>query len=305
MQVRGGSPSISNIKVHWANSLYVASWENQYTTDSPKLPFEPCRPTTFGGYPEDKTRYNNVTHRALNMLIETSDNKSPAPKALGNSESLSPKRIQTFLNHKTESIGHIPRNIRLALEVIEMVQPYVQWHFSSVVVSEPKSILDPECPDARPCNQLSCSAVLDDTLAFAWEVFGSLVVDATQLEMSTSRNFHDIVNVSTEQHGHTRRHWKRGVEKEETETTSTGPIFRTCLRFTEDLLSKSPKWFVRARARVDQGWATTPGDAEPHNLPPQSHVINARTNAQWRMENAGYVVQGRLDWYSPVRHLVS
>ncbi|KUF80700.1 hypothetical protein AM588_10000189 [Phytophthora nicotianae] len=39
---------------------YAASWENEYTT--PK-PIKECNPSSFGGYPAEKTRYNNATHR--------------------------------------------------------------------------------------------------------------------------------------------------------------------------------------------------------------------------------------------------
>jgi hypothetical protein len=43
---------------------------------------------------------------------------------------------------------------------------------------------------------------------------------------------------------------------------------------------------VIVRVRVDQSWRGN------------SHVVNARTNPQYRAEHNGYIVQGRLDWYS-------
>ena len=34
------------------------------------------------------------------------------------------------------------------------------------------------------------------------------------------------------------------------------------------------------RAQVDQGWGKAPDNASPY-VPPQSHVVNARTNTSW------------------------
>jgi hypothetical protein len=59
---------------------YAASWENQYAAEPI---FKPCHSTRFGGYPPEKTEYNNMTHRAFNILVETSDAKSPRASALG------------------------------------------------------------------------------------------------------------------------------------------------------------------------------------------------------------------------------
>jgi hypothetical protein len=54
---------------------------------------------------------------------------------------------------------------------------------------------------------------------------------------------------------------------------------------------------VFASARLDQGWSKVPDGAKP-NIAPQSHVVNARTNPEWRHESAGKIIQGRQDWYS-------
>ena len=75
----------------WA---YGGSWD----TDLVK----PCNPTTFGGYPESKTIYDNSTLRAFNFLIETSDNKNPLPTVLGTDEDL-------FGATAGEGNGHISR----------------------------------------------------------------------------------------------------------------------------------------------------------------------------------------------------
>ncbi|KAG3146149.1 hypothetical protein PI126_g13445 [Phytophthora idaei] len=53
---------------------YAGSWENEFT--APK-PIKECNPSSFGGYPAEKTRYNNATHSAFNVLIESSESKQP------------------------------------------------------------------------------------------------------------------------------------------------------------------------------------------------------------------------------------
>jgi len=52
-------------------------------------------------------------------------------------------------------------------------------------------------------------------------------------------------------------------------------------------------------AKVDQNWKTQPTNIKP-NLPPTSHVVNARTNTAWQHQNteSGHRVTGRLEWIS-------
>jgi hypothetical protein len=59
----------------------------------------------------------------------------------------------------------------------------------------------------------------------------------------------------------------------------------------------APSVWLVARAMVDQAWAKQPHKAYP-DLPPQTHVVNARTNPAWRMESAGHRVVGRRFWHS-------
>ena len=81
--VRGGMED-------WA---YAGSW-------TPDL-VKPCTPKTYGGYPPEKTTYNNSTLRAFNMLVETSDDKFPKDH-LGSSLDV--------LSGDTEGNGHISRS---------------------------------------------------------------------------------------------------------------------------------------------------------------------------------------------------
>jgi hypothetical protein len=75
-----------------------------------------------------------------------------------------------------------------------------------------------------------------------------------------------------------------------------GPVFTGKITIPEGLKTLD-QLVVIVSARVDQEWAKQPGNLSP-DKPPQSHVVNARTNPNWHHESAGKVIQGRLDWFS-------
>lgn len=92
----------------WA---YAASWDRGADTI--------CKPHSFGGYPVEKMQYNNAQLRAINVLVETWDDKTPPINQLGIANP------QSMLLVEGPGDGHGPRNVRLALSVIDLVQPYV------------------------------------------------------------------------------------------------------------------------------------------------------------------------------------
>ena len=53
-----------------------------------------------------------------------------------------------------------------------------------------------------------------------------------------------------------------------------------------------------ATTRLDQGWANTRDAAKPDNMPPTSHVENARINLEWKHKSAWKIVQGRKGRFS-------
>jgi hypothetical protein len=102
--VRGGMED-------WA---YGASWDTNHT--------QPCTPVNspFGEYEASKTIYDESTLRVFNMLVETSNDKTPKEGYLGS-------RADLFVpDNLHEGNGHVNRNLRLSLLLIDMVQPYVQ-----------------------------------------------------------------------------------------------------------------------------------------------------------------------------------
>jgi hypothetical protein len=205
----------------WA---YAASWENDFYKKDDEKPFKACKPTTFGGYPEEKTVYGGVTHRAFNMLVETSNSKEPKESELGGFDDLYRTEVDFFHEDDGIQVGHVTRNVRLALMMIEMVQPLVRWVDSSVDAYNQSSALSAfpssamyvadydqvtkmgcgisatsasssSSPLTVACGSLNCSVDLSATtgdtvnLQLAWEVLGSLTVEKTNVQLATSPTF--------------------------------------------------------------------------------------------------------------------
>lgn len=89
----------------WA---YAASWDAELV------------PSTCGqaDYPDERIHYNNATLRAFNFLVEVSDLKAPPVSFLGGA--------QEMLRTEGKHDGHVPRNVRLSLGIIDLARPYVE-----------------------------------------------------------------------------------------------------------------------------------------------------------------------------------
>ena len=79
-----------------------------------------------------------------------------------------------------------------------------------------------------------------------------------------------------------------------------GTQFEATLDLT-GLVGKSLSVIVRAK--VDSSWGKEAGVVFDGSTKPESHFVNARTNKGWRKENAGKVVEGRLEWFSGVMNI--
>ncbi|EGZ04509.1 hypothetical protein PHYSODRAFT_536296 [Phytophthora sojae] len=247
---------------------YAASWENEFTT--PK-PIRTCNPTSFGGYPRAKTQYNNATHRAFNVLIETSHSKQPNASSLGDSSTLSDEALSDYLP-ASEMVGHIPRNVRLSLLYIDLVQPYLLWK-------------------THPQN-----ATVKKAAAFKWEVAGAITVDSTQLKIWSDNPAN--ATLTQAQQGVTRWYHKDlGLKAKDNKKG----LFSANVKFPA-----AGTYYVQAVATVDQNWATQ-GTGEDIPVPmvkPQTHIVNARTNDDWFYSNNDHVVRGQKMWASEVAKII-
>ena len=289
--VRGGMED-------WA---YAASWDQDRVIQ--------CQPKTFGGYPADKTKYNNSTLRVFNMLVETSDLKEPPKSDLGSSLDV--------MNRDTKQNGHVSRNIRLALLAAELVEPYVS------IVSVDELVVQDDLPpmskrDGRSCQRQKAFLIAKDAteVNIQFTVGGAMSINQVdiwyakwddvpvdQLDCISQPSGTDgfqkgtilgAVN-GTGFFSRAGSHPRPDTGSELTDAT-TGPIFKAKITVPSGVKTLD-QLVILASARVDQDWANGRPNTEP-NVKPQSHVVNARTNPDWHHESADKHVKGRLDWFS-------
>jgi hypothetical protein len=253
---------------------YAASWENELSPSGPVLQ---CEPTTYGGYDKHKSVYDNATHRAFNILIETSDDKAPDEYSLGTPAALSEQALTGFLP-ANESIGHVPRNVRLALFYIDLLEPYVVW-------TQP------------PEEETNATRAIGDNVTFTWEVAGAITVDRTQLTVSTNADLSNATFVTAAQSGVT-RWYDPAMGDISIDRRSNKGVFSQIVQFP-----RPGVYYVQASATVDQNWAEQPETPSP-NVKPQTHIVNARTNNEWYYEANNKTVQGRTYWTSTVVRVV-
>jgi Predicted deacylase len=276
----------------WA---YAGSW------DTDKM--IPCEPTQYGGYDKNRTVYNGSTLRAFNMLIETSNDKIPKDH-LGSSREI----LSSESNY--EYNGHVSRNVRLALTAIELVQPYVViWGANRVPLKN--DVIPTMDRSGRTCRTSKIMKIpqgRNDT-TIAWYVGGGFTVDYTTIMYAKWDNVPDKMNCEHQPldseigrsfrmvqatTGSTR--WKRDWVKEADAVYQGQPMFVATI--DTSMYEPGDQIAVYATAKLDQGWNYVPDGAKPNNIPPMSHIVNARTNENWRHENVGKIIQGRQDWYS-------
>lgn len=257
----------------WA---YAGNWD-------PLSKREPCKPTTFGGYELSKTQYTAAMLRAVNILVETSDLKSPLDMGHGR-DLLNPNGGQ----------GHVARNVRLALLTTELVEPYIH-----VWVDDPRpqnaSFFTPA--GRLLLNEPSWVATI------RWEVGGVFRVDETRVRIETvdKRIVFESPSFSGDTRWTTRTYSDRGKYPFKAQ-------FGVCVNLGKPstyaaTVGSVTTLIVIVEAKVDSTW-TMQGkriDVSPPNFPPQTHLVNARTNPVWKMENAGKKIQGKVFWEQRAR----
>merc|ERR1712157_288763 len=243
-----------------------------------------CKPNTYGGYPPSKTQYSDATLRMFNTLVETSNHKTPP--LLGN-------------NDFSETNGHISRNIRLSLVMMDLVEPYIvieAINGDNIPFDIVPTMHNPPIPITLASNT---------TLEITWNVRGALTVDKTFLIHSTPNQFHNknlqellLHEDPTFQYTESMKGdtiWKSNSFDFESKDYS----FTASIDLSQYNIGDTVQ--IHAVALVDQSWTTQPKPKyfKP-NIPPQSHLVNVRTNPNWFYEtdDKAYSIQGRLFWLS-------
>eukprot|EP00038_Savillea_parva_P003848 m.130967 g.130967 ORF g.130967 m.130967 type:complete len:854 (-) comp11301_c0_seq2:1014-3575(-) len=285
----------------WA---YAASWDTSYAPT--------CGPETFGGYPANKTQYTSDMLRTFNILIETSTVKAPTGD-LGSPDDV-------ILGSGSPHDGHVARNLRLCLAMTDLVRPYLLWQ-------SPTDVVTPSVPSTVSPG---------DAVDLAWDVAGAHDVEATGLvrvPWTGSACPRDLDNVTDSQAqrfvsmlaqlepsldnvsgtssdgsvvGQTLwsspHMWPQVPQDPDVTSASWTPYMaRYQATYTFDPADAGRVVLLAAYARVDAGWADAGSSSMPRGMPPQAHVVKARTVAGYRAENAGHVITGHTVWYSMPR----
>eukprot|EP00934_Nitzschia_sp_Nitz4_P005610 Nitzschia sp. Nitz4//scaffold51_size120721//27077//29260//NITZ4_003719-RA/size120721-processed-gene-0.113-mRNA-1//1//CDS//3329553838//5600//frame0 len=286
----------------WA---YAGSWDPDRVV--------PCEPNTFDGYPAEKTTYGDSTLRAFNMLIETSNLKTPPKNQLGTTYEV--------MEERTPQNGHISRNIRLSLLAAELVEPYVSILSVNHAVLQDDMVPFLERNDRTCVRHKTVSVAKDATsVEVRFTVGGALSIDQVDVWIAPWKSIPtdqlDCISQPTGTEGFVQgtiesastgagRYSLSGsqppVPKDLIHSTN-GPVFQARLEIPEGL-DVLDEIVVLASARVDQSWKESPDNVKP-DMDPQSHIVNARTNPDWHHESAGKHVVGRLDWFSSPLTLV-
>lgn len=300
--VRGGMED-------WA---YAGSWDHKHSVK--------CSPTTYGIYPIEKTTYEDYTLRAFNVLIETSASKLPRENTLGISQDLFSSSSLSKNN------GHVSRNIRLSLLMIDMVEPYVsvvsvgERHISNDIIPRMK-------PEKRSCMKTKVFRVSAESefIDLKWIVGGSIQVDETRLVYAKWSDLHssfDGINQPDEKHYDDLLHLSEKTKKHGKQVyfTDIQTGFTEWHKESEEILEGShnpsgtsftatvnlshfkhgDKIAVFALAKVDESWSSHGDyDVKP-DINPQTHIANVRTNPEWHYQSKDgtKAVQGRLRWFS-------
>ena len=280
----------------WA---YAASWETEY--------IKPCQPSKnhFNGYDISKTIYNNVSNRAMNFLVETSNNKDPSSTLYGTKESV-------FNPSDRINNGHCSRNIRLAMMMTEMVQPYIH------IINEPMLIA--KSNGNNPTNDLE---LLQHT--YEWDVGGAFMVDQTDLIWSywpkdkfNGKSCHCYTENHEKLHGqrpgygldHSKLKFNIANSFKNSPTRWINqPDYKIKNRFlkqfnggklplgTDITLNDGQELVVFIRAKVDSTWGHEKISNAFPKVNPQSHVVQNRINRSWygKSDDGCHGIQG-CEW---------
>ncbi|GMI37935.1 hypothetical protein TrCOL_g8821 [Triparma columacea] len=291
----------------WA---YASSWGSKVVPGG-------CTPSTYGGYPRELTVYNDAVLRSVTVLVEASMKKKPNRKDLGG--------YWDIFNPRSGNNGHVPRNVRLTLMVSDVVEPWVNVESINNVTVVDRDRIPGIGRSSTSCmvrNKVSIPAGLEE-VTVKWSVWGSVEVDETNVmvvvrsegdgltcgnKFWTTEGGGDGNEVNFKSKNGTRSFKATVTDNQKGEgrwaRAEDADFTGTQFQATLDLRGLEGKSFaIIVRAKVDSSWGKEremTGAVFDGSDKPESHIVNARTNTEWRKENAGKVVEGRTEWFSGV-----
>lgn len=270
--------------------LYGGSWN---------LPSH-CQPSTYDGYPVNKTIYNNSTLRAASLMISSSRDRTPSIDLLGTTQEL--------LTYGTVGTGYISRAIRLALLSADLVEPYIAMRaVNEMVFTDDLVPMAPRVGRYCPANKAASVPANSRKVSFQWEVGGAMAIAETRVWYAEWRDLprdfdfckHQptIDMVSQYMTVGTPIGATSGTGKYSPERHAT--LFAASIDISDTFgYQPGDRLAVLVSARVDQSWATRADNDTFPDVLPQSHLAHARTDPSWYHRDAGKLVEGRNHWFS-------
>jgi len=284
----------------WA---YGASWLKNASKVSV------CNPYTYGGYDQENTVYSESMLRSISMMIHTSEDKAPEKTLLGTSYGL--------MNPKSALTGVIPRNMRLTLMAIDIVQPYaVITHVNGMTIQD--DIVPRAYRNQRTVITTKAVNIPQGTefINMEWIVGGGFTIDSTSLfyakwtelppgfdgvsqpSAAAIQAFYISDNTHEAPGGRGKTRWDTVDDP-----YIRGPDFTSAFDVFD--FKEGDEIAVFAVAQLDKKWKNDILDGSPNpNVPPQSHLVNARTSMDWYHENDDKIIEGRLQYFSTPLTLV-
>lgn len=306
----------------WA---YAASWAPQQNV---------CKPQTNPDYPEAKTIYDDAMMRTLNILIESDDDSTPSEDTLGSTFELL-KASGVGQGHLPRHIRLTLMTIEAVQPYIKYVGFTLEPSDSKCAVIDSRSDFTTEMVEFDDINggYITRSVDINENMALSYEIGGSFKVASTYLSVFKKPASFTVGEITPQimkelepfkqfdtpvLGGYTR--WGGGGLYGSSESTKDQNIFadytelklatfeeiddrekfpfipawKSCFTAPEE----AGEYIIIAQAVVDAEWGETPLNSTPKNIEPQSHVVQARTNTEWRKSNNNFMVQGQVNWFS-------
>jgi hypothetical protein len=203
-----------------------------------------------------KTGFTAEAARSLAFGIEISNIKKPDASQLGNSD-------EVFGSNDVVT-GYIPQNIRMALVLIDLAEPYLSWRQAEN-------------------NTIPTHALAGSEINLSWYVNGSFRITDTRLLYGNDPNPKD--------------HYKYNSQNQSGASHWTGQYFTEKIKLPQ---VPGDYYFV-ATAQVDQN-ALIQNMPEPE-LEPQSLFVQQRTVDEWTFEINNDTISGSKNWYSSIIHI--
>ena len=259
---------------------YAASWDRAFVT--------PCKPRSDRGpYSESRTQYNDAQVRAFTVLVETSDSKRPRAETYGTEAGVYSPELGAPAD------GHVPRNLRLSLAAVDLLQPFVEL-WAGAEPGRAGGVRSGRVGGLAGAGGPAIAARADDCLEISWSVWGARRVAATFpacRRVVTSGRAREWSTCGQAQSG--AGVWGAGSSPFEPH------VFTACVSLAE--WARASELEVAVAAEADPEWGQPPKVAYAPHLDPQSHLARARTQG-YKAENNGHEVRGQSRWFSsPLR----